>query len=198
MGAGSIRTECQEQGLETHRPPMSGANSGSLYMGHILPGEQRSGAGQVFGAPGMKRGTGKARVCACVCVCMYVCMHACFVSRIDPWVLCMLGKCYAKAFSPPLYAFILSGWAILAFFTSAQAFLFLSEWGDVPGNAGDQQIVSPWLRSKSPVCSTAPSRQQPLGMGLGSGMFSMKYPPWLHFSCPPLLGGLWVSCSLGD
>lgn len=56
MGAGSTRTDCQEQGLETHRPPMSEANSGSLYVGHILPGEQRSGAGQVFGAPGMKRG----------------------------------------------------------------------------------------------------------------------------------------------
>lgn len=49
------------------------------------------------------------------------------------------------------------------------------------------------------MCSTAPSCQQPLVMGLGSGMFSMKYPPpTLHFSCPPLLGGLWVSCSLRD
>lgn len=27
------------------------------------------------------------------------------------------------------------------------------------------------------MCSTAPSCQQPLVMGLGSGMFSMKYPP---------------------
>ena len=73
---------------------------------------------------------------------MYVCMHACFVSWIDPWALCMLGKCYTtEAFSPHLYAFILSGWTVLAFFTLAQAFIFPSEWGDVPGNAGDQQIV---------------------------------------------------------
>jgi hypothetical protein len=103
MGAGSTRTDCQEQGLETHRPPMSEANSGSLYVGHILPGEQRSGAGQVFGAPGMKRGTGNACVCACVyvymCACMcvhacvYVCMCACMCVHVHVCMCLVLHKC---------------------------------------------------------------------------------------------------------
>lgn len=39
---GSTRIECQGQGLETHRPGVSGADAGEkLLVGHILPGEQR-------------------------------------------------------------------------------------------------------------------------------------------------------------
>lgn len=36
------------------------------------------------------------------------------------------------------------------------------------------------------MCSTAPSCQQPLVMGLGSGMFSMKYPPPPRSTFPAL------------